>query len=137
MMMLMMMMMMMMMMIAFISFDGVEDGEHSGDGFGEVSIIFAIQDDFQKLTWYRLTDCKCFVLVLSSRNSMPCVFPFQHNHKVYYNCTTEGGHEGIPWCATGNIADDDPSTPDDWGYCLLNGELKLGLKFFYFTVKLT
>ena len=68
--------------------------------------------------------CLCiFFAVYSSRNNMPCVFPFEHLGTVYYDCTDQGGTEGIFWCGTQYMADDLENTDTDWGYCQLDGKL--------------
>ena len=55
------------------------------------------------------------------------MFPFQHLGDVYYECTRLGGTEGIPWCGTQYMADDDEGTATDWGYCKLDGKSELSI----------
>ena len=53
----------------------------------------------------------------------PCQFPFVHNQKTYYECTTDDHNQ--PWCKTG--------TTGTWGNC--GSSCKKHISGIYFTFK--
>ncbi|XP_035538129.1 secretory phospholipase A2 receptor isoform X1 [Morone saxatilis] len=51
--------------------------------------------------------------LLGNARGMPCAFPFRYNNKWYFECTTEGREDHLPWCATTTRYDE----AEKWGFC--------------------
>ncbi|XP_074522887.1 secretory phospholipase A2 receptor [Halichoeres trimaculatus] len=51
--------------------------------------------------------------LLGNAHGMPCALPFKYNNKWYYECTTEGREDHLPWCATTTRYDE----TERWGFC--------------------
>ncbi|XP_034536197.1 secretory phospholipase A2 receptor [Notolabrus celidotus] len=51
--------------------------------------------------------------LLGNAQGMPCALPFKYNNKWYYECTTEGREDNLPWCATTTRYDE----AERWGFC--------------------
>uniref|UniRef100_A0A665WS29 Phospholipase A2 receptor 1 n=1 Tax=Echeneis naucrates TaxID=173247 RepID=A0A665WS29_ECHNA len=51
--------------------------------------------------------------LLGNAHGMPCAFPFKYNNKWYFECTTEGREDHLPWCATTTRYDE----AERWGFC--------------------
>jgi len=66
----------------------------------------------------------CYTIASSGKESLPCIFPFFYNNRIYDKCTSSDGDD--PWCATklterkiqGTKAIN--STMSAWGYCSSN-----------------
>jgi len=66
----------------------------------------------------------CRTVASSEKDSLPCIFPFFYNNRIYDKCTSSDGDD--PWCATklteriiqGKIKVN--STMSAWGYCSSN-----------------
>lgn len=51
--------------------------------------------------------------LLGNAHGMPCALPFKYNNKWYYECTTEGREDHLPWCSTTTRYDE----AERWGFC--------------------
>uniref|UniRef100_A0A8C5D7B1 Phospholipase A2 receptor 1 n=1 Tax=Gouania willdenowi TaxID=441366 RepID=A0A8C5D7B1_GOUWI len=51
--------------------------------------------------------------LLGNAYGTPCTFPFKYNNKWYFECTTEGREDRLPWCATTTRYDE----AQKWGFC--------------------
>ncbi|XP_037705175.1 secretory phospholipase A2 receptor isoform X1 [Choloepus didactylus] len=51
--------------------------------------------------------------IKGNAHGMPCMFPFQYNHRWHHECTREGREDDLLWCATTSRYERD----EKWGFC--------------------
>ncbi|XP_077010090.1 secretory phospholipase A2 receptor isoform X2 [Tamandua tetradactyla] len=51
--------------------------------------------------------------IKGNAHGMPCMFPFQYNHRWHHECTREGREGDLLWCATTSRYERD----EKWGFC--------------------